>query len=492
MLSAAAFDFLRTVNPPHHALLQRPRAPHVPAHTATDVHADDALERVGPAVVQLELRRRQRVRQQVVEREADLAVVAVGHQRVLLQLLHLALTRSSHTHHLQVVAAIQALLHSLFFTHAPRRHLPQADAQHAQVVYDAVVLRTQLARREQRLLRLRAHLLRDRVDENQSDLPLTRWRRTHLLLLTTPHATHSHLLQVLSQQLLQIPQQLVSTPHVSTSRPRARTVRRVVEARHDHLLLRLKSATRPHQRNALVQHAVAELLHAHPRQRQVQREQVFPPLVLGKGLDEVADVLDGRLRLNAPPRTHLALLRRLQETLRRSAQKGYESSLLRIRTARGQNVLVLVLAPDRVVVVQQHLARLLRALRPVLELRLTHTPHGYFATLADSQQVHRHGLRVTLPHRGYLVVYGVEQRHQRVERSVHQQQLALLRVTPDGIGDLLQHGLVVGDVLEHLRDDRLVPEGTYSSNKSAMSAHGYCFWKCTRGLMPRFTQMSTI
>ena len=105
---------------------------------------------------------------------------------------------------------------------------------------------------------------------------------------------------------------------------------------------------------------------------------------------------------------HLALLRRLQETLRRSAQKGYESSLLRIRTARGQNVLVLVLAPDRVVVVQQHLARLLRALRPVLELRLTHTPHGYFATLADSQQVHRHGLRVTPSHRGYLVVYGVE------------------------------------------------------------------------------------
>lgn len=162
------------------------------------------------------------------------------------------------------------------------------------------------------------------------------------------------------------------------------------------------------------------------------------------------------------------------------------------RTARGQNVLVLVLAPDRVVVVQQHLARLLRALRPVLELRLTPTPHGYFATLADGQQVHRHGLRVTLPHRGYLVVYGVEQRHQRVERSVHQQQLSLLRVTPDGIGDLLQHGLVVGDVLEHLRDDHLVPEGTYSSNKSAMSAHGYCFWKCTRGLMPRFTQMSTI
>ena len=248
----------------------------------------------------------------------------------------------------------------------------------------------------------------------------------------------------------------------------------------------------PHQRNALVQHAVAELLHAHPRQRQVQREQVFPPLVLGKRLDEVADVLDGGLRLNAPPRTHLALLRRFQETLRRSAQKGYESSLLRTRTARGQNVLVLVLAPDRVVVVQQHLARLLRALRPVLELRLTPTPHGYFTALADGQQVHRHGLRVTLPHRGYLVVYGVEQRHQRVERSVHQQQLALLRVTPDAIGDLLQHGLVVGDVLEHLRDDRLVPEGTYSSNKSAMSAHGYCFWKCTRGLMPRFTQMSTI
>ena len=140
----------------------------------------------------------------------------------------------------------------------------------------------------------------------------------------------------------------------------------------------------------------------------MQREQVFSPLVLGKGLDEVADVLDGRLRLNAPPRTHLALLRRLQETLRRSAQKGYESSLLRIRTARGQNVLVLVLAPDRVVVVQQHLARLLRALRPVLELRLTPTPHGYFATLADGQQVHRHGLRVTPSHRGYLVVYGVE------------------------------------------------------------------------------------
>ena len=444
---------LPTPHSPPPPPLQRARTAHVAAHAPTHVHADHALEGVRAAVVHLEARRRQRVGEQVVQREPQLARVPIRHQRVL-QLLCLRLTPHRLAHRLLVVAAVHALLHLLRLTPVPCRDALHAHAQHAQVVEDRHVLHVQLACLQQRLQRLprrRRQLLRDRVDQHQTDLALRRHARAHLVLLTTPHTSPPHSPQILPQQLLQLLHDLLPTPHAPSAHALARTARRLVEARHHHLLLRLTPHSHSHQRDALVQRAVLELLHAHARHGQVQREQVLTPLVLRQRLDQVADVLDRRLRLTRRFRSHLALLRGLQEPLCRRAEQRYALFHSSSPTARVQNVLVLVVRPDRVVVVQQHLARLRRALRPVLELRLTPAPFSYFTTLADGQQVHRHGLCVSGASRTHLVVDGVQQRHQRVERARHQQQLPLLVLTPPAHHHLAQHRLVVGDVLQHLR-----------------------------------------
>lgn len=183
----------------------------------------------------------------------------------------------------------------------------------------------------------------------------------------------------------------------------------------------------------------------------MQREQVLATLVLRQRLDQVADVLNGRLPITHTTNNHLALLRRLQEPLGRRAEQGYFLPPPPSPTTRVQNVLVLVVRPDRVVVIQQDFPRLRRALRPVLELCITPAVIPHFAALADSQQVHRHGLLVSSTPHTHLVVDGVQQGHQRVEGARHQQQLTLLRLTPAAGCHLSEHRLVVGNVLQHLR-----------------------------------------
>lgn len=149
------------------------------------------------------------------------------------------------------------------------------------------------------------------------------------------------------------------------------------------------------------------------------------------------------------PNPHLALLRCFQETLRRRLKQCCCLLSSHDPTRRRQNVLVSIRHPDAIVVIQQHLPRLLTALRTIIELEvivslfLTSPPSPIANTSSASGYM-------SAESGDYLIVDRMEQRHQRVQRAIDQEQLPLLQVKHCLHQYLAQCWLVVRNVLEHL------------------------------------------
>ena len=205
------------------------------------------------------------------------------------------LTSHAHNYSALVFLLVETLLHRLLLTPLLQSHLHRRHAQHHQILNDRAVLHAQSAHVEEVLLRRRVHSVGNRVNQQQTDLPLIFPSLPHLVLLTT-HCFHTtHLPQLQLQRLLHFFQQLLSATHSHHATLRIRTASRFIEPSHDHLLLLLTVPHHSNQRNQLVQRTLAELGDTHLRQIQVEREQVLPLLVLRKLLDQVADVLNGVL-----------------------------------------------------------------------------------------------------------------------------------------------------------------------------------------------------
>ena len=107
--------------------------------------------------------------------------------------------------------------------------------------------------------------------------------------------------------------------------------------------------------------------------------------------------------------------------------------------------------PDAIVVVQQHFARLLTALRSIIELKVI---VSLFPTSPPSPIANTSPARGYMSTRAghYLIVDRMQQRHQRVQRAIHKKQLSLLRVKRCCYPHLTQCRLVVCDVLKHLHE----------------------------------------
>ena len=244
------------------------------------------------------------------------------------------------------------------------------------------------------LLCRRVHATCDRVNQQQTDLSLTSSSRSHLVLLTTRQSHTPHLPQLQLQRLLHLLQQLLSAVHSRNTPRRIRTASGLVEPRHDHLLLPLISPPQHDQWNQLVQLALTELGDTHLRQIQMEREQVLPLLVLGKLLDQIADVLNGVLphtrsesppcSLPSPPRSASQLSAARLSFTRLSRSNPSSSECVRIgtpsRCGRGRSAAPCA-TPDC----------------PPDDSRTVGNrcclPH--LSAISDSQHVFRQGLRVT-------------------------------------------------------------------------------------------------